>query len=685
MNFRFLFSNKKAQVTIFIILGLFLLVGVGLFTYFRSEVYKYHNLPVQFIPVAKYAEQCVQDVAQQGIFQAGMQGGYVSQPYPENAAYLNVGFPVTYLYLAGQDRTVSVPHLEKDLDKFIAENINSCLSDFSTFSQFTITPVSDVNVSAAATVGSDTVGIGLEIPVQISDGTTTATLPTIKVQFDNTIGNKLFLAYQIMKAENEQGFLEFYTDEIIAASDWLPYEGFDFTCKPKRWKVDDMRAYIQKAVAVNLPYIMFSGTDYAETGNPYYDNIYKVSLGVSGVSDLKVTTSYDSHWGMDLDVQPSQDGVVTDVKLVGKTIALPCIHTYHHKYSTNYPVLFTITDGENTDYPFYFATLVIMHRNEPDRKNEMQPWPSEADTIREKAFCANETTTTLYTLDDSGKITTEQQDVQNWNYGLDVVAMDNQYGFNAVLNDVVISYHCLNFNCPVGATGYGGGTGRPYDSSGMLATYPLLSSTFPTCLNGELIAEKDGYQTKTIFQSVSDKSNGATVLLPMYRLQPLSFDVTVVQNHNNVISERSLEDNEMAVVTLKNSQEGFEKVLVYPMSAGAGTEAATETLTDKIFGSSSQTTEAVDSETLAAAGFDALSLMVGDDLTYTVDVKLLQDDRYVGSFVYNWTPDANAVSGASHAQFYVIKKDVFVPTDENYLEAIQYGDEQSGSYPPLLS
>lgn len=677
-----LFFGKKAQVTVFIILGLFLLIGVGLFTYFRSEVYKYHDLPEQFIPVAKYAEECVQDIAQQGIFQAGMQGGYVYLPFRQDAAYLNIGFPVTYLYLAGENRAVSIVHLEKDLNTYIAENINNCLSDFSVFNQFTFTPVATVNVSVATSVSSDTVEIDLEMPVHISDATTTATLPTIKVSFDNTIGKKIFLAYQIMKTENEQGFLEYYTNEIIAASDWLPYEGFDFTCAPKRWKVDDMRSYIEKAVAVNLPYIMFDGTDFDETGNPYYDNIYKVSLGASGVSDLKVTTSYDPRWGMDLDVQPSRDGIVTDVKLVGKTIALPCIHTYHHKYSTNYPVLFTITDGESTNYPFYFATPVIMHRNQADRKNEMQPWPSEADTIREKAFCANETTTVLYTLDSEGRITTQEQEQKNWNYGLDVVAMDNQYGFDAVLDEVSISYHCLNFNCPVGETAYGGGTGRFYGSSGMFVTYPLLSSTFPTCLNGELIAEKEGYQTKTIFQSVSEETDGATVLLPLYRLQPLSFDVIVVQNHNNIISERGLKDNEMAVITVKNSQEGFEKVLVYPTTEGA--TATTETLTSRIFGTDSET-ETVDSETLAAAGFDTLSLMIGDDLTYNVDVKLIQDDRYVGSFVYNWTLDANAVSGASHAQFYVIKKDVLVPTDENYSESIKYADSESSSYPPILS
>ncbi len=663
--------NKKSQLTVFIILGIFILLGVGLFTYFTSEIYKYRNLPQQFIPVAKYAEQCVQDVTEQAIFQAGMYGGYVSSPYEEKEAYLDAGFPVTYWYLAGEDRSVSIPHLEKEIENYLVENMNSCFADFSTFSQFGITPVSSVPLNAEITIGDDEVSVSFSVPVQISDATTTATLPAIKVEFKNTIGNKLFLANQIMKNENEKGFLEFYTNEIIAASDWLPYEGFDFTCKPKRWTIAEMKKYIQKAVSVNLPFLMFEGTDYKKTGDLYYDNIYKVSLGASGVDDLHVATLYDPHWGMNLDVQPNNNGVVTDIKLVGKTIALPCIHTYHHKYSATYSVMFTITDEDNADFPFYFATPVVMHRNEPDRYNEMQPWPSEVDTTREKAFCSNTTAVTKYTLDEDGIITTKQEEQPNWIYGLDIISQDSQYGFDEVLKDVQISYKCLNFECLVGSTGYGGGTGRHYESSGMLATYPLLSSTFPTCINGQLIAEKQGYHTKKIFQTVSEETDGATILLPMYRLQQLAFTVTVVENHNNVITERSIEKNEMAVITIKNDAEGFEKVIVYPITAELGNEE--------------DVGEEINEETLAAAGFDSFELLVADDITYAVDIKLLQDERYVGSFVYNWTPAANAITAASTVQFYVIKKDVMVPTDENYLEAIEYADKQSSNYPPVLS
>lgn len=645
------FISKKAQLTVFIILGLFIVMSIGLFLYFTSEIYKYRNLPEQFIPVAKYAEQCLEDVASQGIFQAGMNSGHVTPVYEEDQAYLDAGFPVPYWYLAGQDRSVTIPELEAEMEIYLQKNLNNCLNDFESFSQFTITKIEEENISSQITVGQNTVVLEADIPVQLSDGTTTATLPTVKTEVENSIGNKLFLAHQMMAAENEEGFLEFYTDEIIAASDWLPYEGFDFTCKPKRWTVAEMKPYIQQAIAVNLPFLMFEGTSYEETGDPYYDNIYKVDVGASGVSNLKVRTTYAPAWDMNFNVQPNINGVVTDVKLVGKTIAIPCVKVYHHKYSTVYPVLFEITDKESADYPFYFATPVIMKRNEPDRYNEMQPWPSEVDFVRSQQYCSNMIKTTHYSLNDDGTITTEQGEETNWPYALDIIAMDHQYGFDGILKDVRISYKCVQFQCDIGNTSYGSG--------GIITTFPLLSANFPACLNGQLIAEKEGYHTTRMFQSVTEETEGATVNIEMYRLQPLTFDVTVVVNHNNVISERALgeeEDgeDELAVITIKNEELDFEKVLVAP----------------------------ADSED--AAGFDTLELLVGDDITYNVDIKLIAEDRYVGAYVYNWTPEANAITAASSVNFWVIKKDVLVPTDENYLEAIQYAEEESENYPPEL-
>ncbi len=645
-------KNKTGQVTIFIILGLILLLTTGLVLYFATEAFKYPGLSDEMIPIAKYTEQCVEDVALKGIFQAGLQGGVIYPAYEEDKAYLDVGFNIPYWFLAGEDRSVTILRLETELENYLNANLNSCLNNFASFEdQFAFTQVADQNLSTLVDVAAEDVSIDAAIPMQISDGTTVTTLPTIKISFENSIGNKLFLAYQIMKTENEEGFLEFYTDEMIAASAWLPYEGFDFTCKPKRWKVDEMKDYIQQLVAVNLPFLRFEGTSYEPVGDPYYDSIYLVDVGAGRTKDLAVKTSYNPDWGMDLDVQPNKNGVVTDIKMVGQTIAIPCVKVYHHKYSADFPVLFTITDKDNSDYPFFFAVPVLMRRNEPDRYAEMQQWPSETDQVRSAEYCSKTALATTYTVGEDGTLIAEQAEQDTWLYSLDVIAMDSLYGFDQILDDVTIRYKCGQFTCEIGTTEYGSGN--------VLVTYPLLSTTFPSCINGQIIVEKEDYQSTKVFQTVSEATDGATINIEMHRLQPLDFDVTVVVNHNNVLSERNVEEDELVVITVTNSEQNFEKMMVYPIE---------------------------DEETgKGVVGFDTLELLVASDMTYLLDIKLIENDIYTGGFVYNWTPDVNAISAATKTQFYVIKKDILLATDENYREAMQYAEEESKNYQPELS
>ncbi len=329
--------------------------------------------------------------------------------------------------------------------------------------------------------------------------------------------------------------------------------------------------------------------------------------------------------------------------MVGNTIAIPCIHVFHHKYSTYFPVLFELNDKDSSDYPFFFAVPVIMRRNEPDRYAEMQPWLSETDAVRSRQFCSPTAKTTEYVLNADDTITAQETETTNWQYSLDIIAMDHLYGFDGIIEDAAVKYKCVQFECEIGVTEYGSG-----DS---IIGYPLLSSKFPTCLNGLLTVEKQGYQPAALFQTVNADTDGATVQVEMYKLKQLNIDMAVVQNHNNVITERTLEEDEIAVISIKNEANNFDKLVVLP-----------------------------DEES-----FDNFELMVADDIIYTVDVKLIQDDKFTGTYMYNWTPDANSISSAATAHLFVITKDVVVPTDENYQEAMQYAEEQSIYYPPYVT
>ena len=77
--------NKKGQLTIFIIVGIFLLFSAALIIYIRQAVTEYKPpveialevVPTELQPLQKFVTECIQSTATDAIRTAGMQGGYV--------------------------------------------------------------------------------------------------------------------------------------------------------------------------------------------------------------------------------------------------------------------------------------------------------------------------------------------------------------------------------------------------------------------------------------------------------------------------------------------------------------------------------------------------------------------------------------------------------------------------------
>ena len=78
--------EKKSQITIFLIAGLLILVGVLLFFYMRGTVVGEktdvaqkiaEDIPLEFIPIKTFTEECLRVTAEHAIVQLGQQGGYI--------------------------------------------------------------------------------------------------------------------------------------------------------------------------------------------------------------------------------------------------------------------------------------------------------------------------------------------------------------------------------------------------------------------------------------------------------------------------------------------------------------------------------------------------------------------------------------------------------------------------------
>jgi len=128
-------QDKKSQITIFIIMGLVIICFVGLYFYISVHIEKGESWPIIEDPaieqpVKLFVESCLKKTAQQGIYFIGMQGGYYAVPdFSEKFSIISV----PYYFYHGNLSYPSKHIIESELSDYVADNIESCINDFSIF------------------------------------------------------------------------------------------------------------------------------------------------------------------------------------------------------------------------------------------------------------------------------------------------------------------------------------------------------------------------------------------------------------------------------------------------------------------------------------------------------------------------------------------------------------------------
>ena len=195
--------NNRAQVTIFIILGILIIAAIAAFFTFKLG-----NVNTQFIdgnvdpvarPVYNFVTECVRKVGDDAIYQIGKTGGYVIPPQPKMKFedILNDDGIAFYLYDSGykiesNDNLGSIapapgipapsdtnevivkenyiPSKEKiqdELSKYMDSFIYFCTSDFKQFPSFN---VSSGEAKTSTKIENGKVIFDVDYPLQISKG-----------------------------------------------------------------------------------------------------------------------------------------------------------------------------------------------------------------------------------------------------------------------------------------------------------------------------------------------------------------------------------------------------------------------------------------------------------------------------------------------------------------------------------
>ena len=76
-------KNKKAQITIFLIIGVVILIVAGVFIYLRQPVDEVtletsvEKVPLELKPIQNFVESCLNKVSKEALILIGSHGGYI--------------------------------------------------------------------------------------------------------------------------------------------------------------------------------------------------------------------------------------------------------------------------------------------------------------------------------------------------------------------------------------------------------------------------------------------------------------------------------------------------------------------------------------------------------------------------------------------------------------------------------
>lgn len=460
-------KSKKSQTTILIILAIVIISLIIVYFIFREKI-SFGGPPKELQSVHTYYLNCIEKEVITGTAILGQQAGYIQggefspgspyMPFSSHLNFLGIGIPYWY-YISGngivKEQIPTKEKMEDELSNFLKDRISEC--DFSGFRKigFEVELGDEIGVKTKIRADSIDATVTQNLNIRTENNSWTGKIHYKKV--DSDLGRLYELSKKIYEDFKQTVFLENYGVDVLRL--YAPVDGVDIGCKPSIWNREEVRENLTRALEANIPQIKIRG-DYYDLKNK--DNKYFVhDIPAIGEADANINFLFSRNWPNKMEVWPDDQGL-----LIANPVGLQeglgmlgfCYVPYHFVYDLAYPVLIQTYYKEEI---FQFPVVVFINKNRPRESLNTSSLPS---TVPE--LCLNKNT----------KIT-----VSTYNNNLEPIETD-------------IKFKCFDTTCDIGST----------KLSGVNA---ILTANFPQCVNGYIIASKEGYETKKqLFSTVSEGS-----------------------------------------------------------------------------------------------------------------------------------------------------------------------------------
>jgi len=445
--------EKKAQMTIFIIIAIVLAIGIVVYFVVRENI-GISNVSPELKPVFDYYKECIKEEADTAVKLAGTQGGYIEVPeykpgseYAPFSSELNfLGFPVPYWYYVSgngliKEQLPSKGNIILDIEEYISDRLNEC--DFSSyFAQGFDIARQDANVKVF--LNKEKMIIEVKSDLIVSKDKLTGRVNKHVVEIDTKLGKFYDIAKKIYEKQRNDAVFETYAVDVLRL--YTPVDGVEISCSGKIWRTGEVIDNLKSGLEANIGAIKFKG-NYYDLNNKK-DEYYVIDIG----KDIDESVNLIYSRAMPAKIEINGEGVDNDLMIAspvgiqeGLGILGFCYAPYHFVYDVSFPVVVQIYNNEEI---FQFPVVVIIDNN----------------VAREAVFSEIEQEGEEFDL---CEFKTQNLDI-------------NIYDVNLNKVDANISYQCFNQRCKLGESADGRFVGG-----------------IPSCLNGRLLLKAEGFADKS--------------------------------------------------------------------------------------------------------------------------------------------------------------------------------------------
>ena len=208
---------KKAQVTVFIIIGVVILLTIFLVFLFREKIFykkemvKFAELsgyPEEFKIVAENIDDCIQSVSKEGKNLIMLQGGYF---LPELYLFKNE-LKIAYWYYKDKDISPNLITFQSEISKYIEFALPLCIENIWDTNNVVIAtetkPISNVKIK------NNSIEIKIKYPVTVKRGNLSATLEEFTASLETNLTDILIEAKEILNEITKTGYID--TTELMS-------------------------------------------------------------------------------------------------------------------------------------------------------------------------------------------------------------------------------------------------------------------------------------------------------------------------------------------------------------------------------------------------------------------------------------------------------------------------------------